>query len=89
MNFTEHFQFRVGGFSAHRVAYALAAMSFGFVPVHFYVSCEASVATAAIGTMLFLACTVLSLVAPRGTAHRFRPIGFALVAVTGHSLFTH
>ena len=89
MNFTDHLKFSIGGFSAHRVAHVLAILSFGFVPVHFYVSCEASDATAGIGMILLIGSSVLSFLTPRGTPHRFRPIAFAFIAVIAHTLCTH
>jgi hypothetical protein len=89
MNFTDHLKFSVAGFSAHRVAYLLAILNFGFVPVHFYVSCETSSVTAGIGWLLLIGSLVLSFVTRRDIPHRFRPVVFALIAVIAHTLCTH
>ena len=89
MDISEHLKFRVGGFSAHRVALMLAVVSFAFVPVHYYVSCEGSAATGSIGFVLFVVASLLSLISPRGTAHRFRPLGLALAALVLHMLSVH
>jgi hypothetical protein len=89
MTFTDHLKFSIVGFSAHRVAYVLAILSFGFVPGHFYVSCETSSAIAGIGMILLIGSLVLSFVTPRGTPHRLRPIALAFIAVIAHTLCTH
>jgi hypothetical protein len=89
MDISEHLKFRVGGFSAHRVALVLAVVSFAFVPVHYYVSCEGSAATGCVGFVLFAVASLLSLVSPRGTPHRLRPLGLAFIALVLHMLSAH
>jgi len=89
MHIPEPLKFTIGGFSAKRVGYALAAASFAFVPAHFYVSCEVSALLSGFGMILLLATSAFSFVVPRGTPHRFRPLAFAFTAVIAHSLCTH
>jgi hypothetical protein len=89
MAIPEHLRFALGGFSAKRVSYALAAMGFAFLPVHFYVSCEVSGLLAGFSIILFLITGVVSLIIPRGTEHRFRPLVWAFVAVLANSLCSH
>jgi hypothetical protein len=89
MTIPEHLRFTLGGFSAKRVGYVLVALSFGFVPVHFYVSCEMSGLVAGFGIILFLTTAALSLFVPKGSPNRFRPLAFAFIAVVMHSLCTH
>ncbi len=89
MTIPEHFRFTVRGFSAKRVGYVLAAMSFAFVPAHFYISCEMSGLIGGFSIVLFLSTAMLSFFVPRGTPHRFRPLAFAFIAVIAHMLCTH
>lgn len=76
-------------FSGERVGYALASVSFACVSVHFFVSCEASVATGGIGLLIFLSAALLCLTVPKGTTLRFRPLAFALFGLLLHMLSTH
>ena len=89
MTIPEYFRFTVRGFSAKRFGYALGAMSFSFVPVHFYVPCQVSGLVAGFGIILFFSTAVLSASVPQGTPHRFRPMALAFIAVVAHSLCTH
>jgi hypothetical protein len=89
MNLSKHLEVRVGGFSGHRVAHMLAVISFAFVPIHYYVSCEGSAATGCVGVLLFLLASLLSFLTQRGTPHRFRPLGLAFAALVLHMLSTH
>jgi hypothetical protein len=89
MTIPEHLRFAVGGFSAQRVGYILAAVSFAFLSLHFYVSCEVSGLVAGFSIILFLTASLLALIIPRGTPHRFHPLAWALMAVLAHILCAH
>lgn len=89
MNILETFRFTIGGFSANRVSYMLSGLSFTLLPVHFNVPCEVSVLTAGVAILLFLATAALCFFVPRGTSHRFRPLGFAFLGVVMHILCSH
>jgi hypothetical protein len=89
MSVPEPFKLTVRGFSSRRVGYVLAFLSFTFVPIHSYVSCEVSVLTFGLGLILFLAVLLLSLCVPRGEPNRFRPLAFAFFALVAHVFSTH
>lgn len=89
MTIPEHLKFTVRRFSARRVGYLLAAVSFALVPAHFYVSCDMSGLIAGFDAILLLSTAVLSFAVPRGTPQRFRPVAFAFLAFIAHSLCTH
>ena len=89
MSISEHFKFKLAGFSGTRVGYVLAVMSFCLVPVNFYVSCEASGAIFGISLVAFLITFGLTFTTPRATPRRFLPAVIALLAVVAHMLCTH
>jgi len=57
---------------------------FGIVPVHYFVSCDASATTAAVAGLLLFITGILSIV-----ARRFSPFGWAFLAMFLHSLSMH
>lgn len=89
MNKSVHLKIRDGGYWVHRLALLLALMSFGLIPVHPCVSCEASGAIAGYACVLFLASSVLSFITPNGTPHRFIPMAIAFIAAIANLLFAH
>ena len=89
MTIPKQLKFRLTGFTASHVGYALAACSVLLVPAHFYVSCEASGAVFDVSLVAFLITLALSLITPRTTPHRFSPVAFALFAVIAHMFCTH
>ena len=89
MSLPEPLKFSISGFSARRVALMLGGISFGFVPVHYFVSCEGSAATGAAGFTLFAVSSLLCLATPCDTPRRFRPLGLAFVALVLHMLSAH
>jgi hypothetical protein len=78
-----------GRFTIHRAAHLLSVLSFGMVPFHFIVSCQASRVVAAIAMLLLIATVLLCFLTPRGTTIRFLPTWFASVAMLAHGLCTH
>jgi hypothetical protein len=89
MEIPESLKFTWGGFSGKRVGYVFATGSFALVPAHSFVSCQVSSLICGFGIILFFATAVDSLIVPRGTEQRFRPMAYAFVATVVHSLFTH
>ena len=57
---------------------------FGLIPIHFYVPCEVSCRVAGMASLLLFVAGGLSIL-----ARRFRPFGWALVAMILHSLSMH
>lgn len=73
-----------------RLAYSLAMLGFGVVPVHPWVSCELSGA--------ILGCTFMGMIAvfvlcrwkvPRSDSKRWLPLGLAFAAYALNSTFAH
>jgi|RhiMethySRZTD1v2_1073278.scaffolds.fasta_scaffold3777622_1 hypothetical protein len=89
MSVSEHLRFSVRGFSAKRVGYVLDALSFSLVPIHFRVPCEISGLLSGFGIILFFSTAVLTILVPRGTPKKFRPLGVAFVALLFNLLSTH
>ena len=89
MTIPPHFgpTFRV--FSAKRVGYLLAAVSFAFVPAHFYISCRMSGLVGIFSLVLLIITAGLSFLTPRGAQHRLRPMALTFIAVIAHMLCTH
>lgn len=69
---------------ALRIARTIALTMFALVPVHFFVSCDASGTLAGFTFVLLLVVAGLSIV-----ARRFKPFGLALIAMLLHVLSTH
>jgi hypothetical protein len=86
---SEHLQFSLTGFSGKRVGYVVALTSFLLVPVHYYVSCEASGTVAGMSILLMALTPALCVFTPRATPHRFRPAAYALFAAVLHMLSSH
>ena len=89
MSISEHFKFKLAGFSGTRVGYVLAGMSFCLVPVSFYASFWVSGAIDDFSFILVIITLALSFSSPRMTPHRFRPALFALVACIANTLVNH
>jgi hypothetical protein len=85
----DNYQFRVTGFSAHRMGNILAALSFCFLPVHTSVSCDESGGLFAASIGLFVITVALCFFTPRGSARRFSPALWAFVGMVSNSMVTH
>lgn len=89
MTMPPHFRPTLRGLSAKRVGYLLAAVSFAFVPVHFYISCRMSGLVGNFSLVLLIITAGLSFLTPRGAQHRLRPMALTVIAVIAHMLCAH
>ena len=89
MDIPESVRFTVGGFSGKRLGYVLAMGSFALVPAHSFASCEVSGLLCVFAVFLLMGTWIFSLMVPRGTEQRLRPVAWAFVALVVNSLCTH
>ena len=81
--------FRLKGFSPQRAGYIVAFTPFAFLPIHPLSPCQGSGMLTATSVVFFVMSLVLSAFPFRKVEARFKPAGWAVLAVFMNMLVTH
>jgi len=89
MDIASKLKFSVRDFSAKRMGYLLDLVNLGFVPVHFFVSCQQSGGIAYFALLNTFAVLILCLFTPKIDPQRFMPFGLGIIICILHALSVH